>query len=506
MERANSEVFLRARLLCSVLTLLVSSSLFAAPVELRPVRIQSCDGCYPHYADFNGDGLDDALIDNRLQFNLGGRFGAPIVVPVGVTGARLADFNRDGFADMITNYDERGDGPEHLLVGNGAGGFTEVDFQREGGRVMQAADVTGDGIIDLLQLHVTAVAQHVTILRGNGDATFTQHQTFPWPYQINHDGEPIGVGDLNGDGRPDLVFNHDRYLDFVFAQADGTFGPPVSRYTMIGVRPVSVIDMNGDGNNDLVFMDVHYNGGVSVMYGDGKGRFPAHTRIDVPDTQLANRSPQNMAIGDFAPGGGKEIALALASAEIIMFSASDGQLREVGRTPISGQVHRVYPGRFRSTQPELLVAGLDREHTRTPWLGAAWFVETTGSAAEAAAPRVRGRASGRSAAFVGGGTYDLVVQSKRCGIESLKTWTIEREGLFVNFAPMPNVTRVESAHIDGVMNVRLFLNEGGTERVLEGDFKSSPQGLSGALTEWGGGPDAPCPGVVIHKIEAHLIK
>jgi hypothetical protein len=495
----------RARLLCFALTLLVSLSLFAAPVELRPVRIQSCDGCYPHYADFNGDGLDDALIENRLQFNLGGRFGAPIEVPVGVTGARLADFNRDGFADMITNYHQRGDGPEHLLVGNGAGGFTGVDFSREGGRVIQAADVTGDGIIDLVQLLVTPVTQHVTILRGNGDATFAHHQTFSWPYQINLDGEPIGVGDLNGDGRPDLVFNHDRFVDFAFAQADGTFGPPVSRYTLIGVRPVTVTDINGDGNNDLVFMDNHHNPGLSVLYGDGKGRFPAHTRVEVPDMQLVERDPQNMAIGDFAPGGSKEIALALASAEIIMFSAADGQLREVGRTPISGQVHRVYAGRFRSTQPELLVAGLDREHTRTPWLGSAWFVETTGSAAEPAAPRVRGRASRRSAAFEGGGTYALAVSSKRCGIESMTTWTIEREGLFVNFAPMPNVTRVESAHIDGLMNVRMFLNEGGKERVLEGDFKSSALGLTGVLTEWGG-QDAPCPGLIAHRIEAHLIK
>jgi hypothetical protein len=77
--------------------------------------------------------------------------------------------------------------------------------------------------------------------------------------------------------------------------------------------------------------------------------------------------------------------------------------------------------------------------------------------------------------------------------------------LFVNFAPMPNVKKVESAHVGNHFLVRLFLEEGGRERVLEGDFRSNAAGLTGFLAEWGEAGSA-CQGLIVHNVEARLVR
>ena len=84
----------------------------------------------------------------------------------------------------------------------------------------------------------------------------------------------VAIGDVNGDGRPDLV-TANRGSDDVsvlLGDGDGTFRPQTDFAAGGSPYAVAIGDVNGDGRPDLVTAN-YGSGDVSVLLGNGDGTF-----------------------------------------------------------------------------------------------------------------------------------------------------------------------------------------------------------------------------------------
>jgi hypothetical protein len=314
-------------------------------------------------ADVNGDGKPDLLIINgsgetaqngdpigpsTLHVYLGhgdGTFQAltpQLVSPTLDANILVAtDLNGDGKADLVVVTYDVGISmrSEEVLLNNGSGVFhLGPALPGELGEFVLAADMYGEGHMDLVLAG--------RILKNDGTGTFTPGATFPY-------GSVSAIGDLNHDGRNDLVVsavnsdpnpfsskvllnqgggvftqsavlptnsfagqvidvNHDGVADLVVSglsglvvflgKGDGTFAAP----TIFDLGFLAVIeDFNGDGNLDALTSE---SVPFLLTLGDGHGGFPAPK---VTSTALVSTTPVSIATGDF--NGDKKTDIAVVN-------------------------------------------------------------------------------------------------------------------------------------------------------------------------------------------------
>jgi hypothetical protein len=282
--------------------------------------------------DFNGDGNLDVMVANEncvsnpspcipngpgsisiLLGNGDGTLQLHVDYTVGnlPTSLAVADFNGDKILDIAVNTNLEGTGIS-VLLGKGDGTFGQpVDYATTGAASVVAADVNGDGIIDL----VTSLA----VFLGNGNGTFQLKTDLP-------SGGAVAVADLNHDGKPDIVSGTSVYKGL----GDGTFLFEGSVSVNGGALPTSVVltDLNGDGNLDLVLATSY----AAVLFGNGNFIFNSerdYLQIGLPQPPV----PGAVAIGDF--NGDGQIDLAITDIDLqtvaVLLGFPDGTF--------SGRVH-----------------------------------------------------------------------------------------------------------------------------------------------------------------------
>ncbi len=183
------------------------------------------------------------------------------------TAVVAGDFNQDGHMDFVVANGYTND--LWIYLGNGDGTFQLpriVPLSKGLSPVyLAAADLRGDGDLDLIVAEFDTWT--VGVLLGNGDGTFGYEQEFALPQPP----AAVVVDDFNHDGKPDIgavmdsasgsFGNAEPYIAFLAGDGTGKFAAPV--LTMNTGLPSSALsissgDVNGDGLPDVLITGPGY--------------------------------------------------------------------------------------------------------------------------------------------------------------------------------------------------------------------------------------------------------
>jgi FG-GAP-like repeat/PASTA domain len=255
-------------------------------------------------------------------------FGAPTVLAASLDPSSVAigDLNGDGKPDLVIansfedSDDEESSGTVSIRLNRGDGTFKpRRDYYGGAGPVAVAiGDLNGDGKPDLAT--ADPFAGSVFVLLNGGDGSFRIWRE----YETGDRTGSVAIGDLNGDGALDLaaaVAETDR-VDVLLNKGDGSFEPPVAYITGDDPFEVAIGDLNGDGAPDLATANWSAANTVSVLLNTGNGAFAP--KRDYP----AGPEPVSVAIGDLNGDDKPDLAVShfgsVSHANSVSILANDG--------------------------------------------------------------------------------------------------------------------------------------------------------------------------------------
>jgi FG-GAP-like repeat/Bacterial Ig-like domain (group 3) len=132
------------------------------------------------------------------------------------------------------------------------------------------------------------------------------------------------VGDLNGDGKPDVVVGNLSSNTLTIFINDGAGALTATRFPGVShqVFTVNLADFNNDGHLDILVNEISALGlTFEILFGDGTGNFSAATPIALGNIET-DQSP--VAVADFNGDGFQDIAFASGEAIAILFGDGHG--------------------------------------------------------------------------------------------------------------------------------------------------------------------------------------
>ncbi|MCR9248259.1 MAG: VCBS repeat-containing protein [bacterium] len=258
-----------------VLVLLLASSAFAQSFDddARRGFLASNDFLFATPADIDGDGDTDLFFGRSvgnwtlLRNGGGGRFDDAMPLSSG-RGLSVGDFDGDGDLDFVT---DRQSILELHRQQNGRFSITALPMLTHFFvTARKAVDLDGDGDLDLAFVFGdTTSLRRCQLLRNQGSGTFTDDATALASMPAARRNS-IAVLDLQGDGRPDLVFDGNPAVVMLQNPAgDFTYTPTFFPFPFF-VDHVDTLDIDADGDEDLIGT---YSQGLIVLRNDGAGSF-----------------------------------------------------------------------------------------------------------------------------------------------------------------------------------------------------------------------------------------
>ncbi|MFZ0821240.1 MAG: FG-GAP-like repeat-containing protein [Candidatus Acidiferrales bacterium] len=301
--------------------------------EIVPLETVSETSSNASIGDLNGDGHPDIVlvkgrhwqVTTKIFFGDGkGNFTPGPPLPSKATksySGSLADMTsssatpRPGHLDIVLSNDQPD--PKLVLVNDGKGNFTIGGAYGDpywSTRNAAVGDLNGDGFPDIAVAN-RGMSSYVCF--NDGNLHFTCR-----PLKDSPSAATVAIADMNGDGANDVIYacRDDCQSAIYFNDGKGNFdrkepwGPPHS-----STRAMAVADFDGDGQLDIAAC--HEDIGCFVYLNDGHGHFGPGIRFDTPKAV-----PYSMIAADLNRDGHPEILVGYVEAPgVIYFNDGTGK-------------------------------------------------------------------------------------------------------------------------------------------------------------------------------------
>jgi hypothetical protein len=299
---------------------------------------------HPSVADVDGDGLHDIAALARkargprvfLSDGLGRWTEAstgleyPGAFSCGV-GTRLADLDLDGDMDLVVADHCTGVAVYH---GDGRGGWTEssrgIPRNLEGFNDADVGDLDGDGRLDIVAL--SAFTRGFLVLRNRPDASWEYVRDSELP--TSGSGWQVMLADANADGRLDVVASYNPVsLDRRFAPpppAKVWLQDPEGRFRPAGGFPtegrffgVALAPRRGERIPDLLLTVSGYRAGLYVWRSATGADWTEHARIDAEWSTEPSAGFTGIRLADFDADGCLDVVTAEATSGRLHLALGD---------------------------------------------------------------------------------------------------------------------------------------------------------------------------------------
>ncbi len=280
-------------------------------------------GAFPRsiaVADFTGDGYVDVMSGSfgtnwlALLTNTGlGTFNAPTLIPAYLTKlvVRAADLDGDGDQDVVAGYEMYPGVPQlslHMNQGSGAFG-APIPITFSGDVVeIELGDLDGDGAVDIV-LHGYGAVQ---FLRNLGAGTFAPPQPIAGAFV------EFVLADLDGDSDLDIATTPGNAVRVVLNLGGATFAAPVDFAAPRALAGLQVGDIDGDGDPDLVAVGSDYPSELLVFANQGAGAFAYTAR------RPTSYQPYSLELADMDGDGDRDFVVPSGGGGTVTVHANHG--------------------------------------------------------------------------------------------------------------------------------------------------------------------------------------
>jgi hypothetical protein len=408
--------------------------------------------------DLDGNGLDDLLYNRYVLLAQGG--GSFVRSDLALRDyefvADRLDVNGDGRADLLTKHTDLPPGYAYgMLPGYSVRiqgpSFTfgdPIEILPTGTRSEpHIGDLDGDGRDDLLLQRILfrdslPYAAEMTVALSRDDGTFENKEPFliPTHPQWGRSAHRLLMGDVNRDGRNDVVIRTTRDLVVLLSRGNGVF-TVASRYLPLedarkpggfGTWDTDLADLDRNGSLDVVLVGTRT---VHALMGDGRGGFHRHTSVYLPLNRAPiapkgweeqalwqaqyTATPRTLWVGEFIAEGRTEVVGATGEGDICVVALDGNRLREVAPRIATPHLQAdLYLGSFRQRgSADLLIVDNFINGSPTQPKPTLFHADAQAGLWSAVAPPAR-TTRGRAVAPRASSPLEMSVDAKDCAADS----------------------------------------------------------------------------------------